>query len=102
MCLGVYGRVVEAGADIATVDLGGGIVKEVMVGVEQLSEGDYVVVHAGVIVSKLSREEFLHVLKHIEDSAETLSGAGTLPAEWLESIRGRVKALSLLLERSGD
>jgi hydrogenase expression/formation protein HypC len=98
MCLGVYGRVLSLRDDAAMVDLGGGVVKEVMIGVEELEPGDYVVVHAGIIVSKLSRGEFLHVLANIKESAESLQAFGGIPRESLDEILRRVEYLSSLLE----
>ncbi len=59
MCWGVIGRVEEVKDEfVVTVDFGG-VKREAIVGVEALSAGDYVLVHAGVVISKLSEEDVL-------------------------------------------
>jgi len=62
MCLGVVARVVEIASDgVVKVDLGGVTVEALcMVPVEV---GDLVVVHAGIVISKLSREEIVENLR---------------------------------------
>ena len=69
MCLGVYGKILNINGDLATVDFGGGLVKQALVGVEDAAEGDYVVVHAGIIVSKINRSEFTEIFKYLEEAA---------------------------------
>lgn len=61
MCWGIPGRVVEVNGMYAKVDVGGTLVDAVL-GVEDVGVGDYVVVHAGLVVGKLSREEFIENL----------------------------------------
>ncbi len=58
MCLGVPGRVVEVHGMYAKVNVGGAIIDAVL-GVDEVRAGDYVVVHAGLVVGKLSEEEFV-------------------------------------------
>ncbi|MEM1645272.1 MAG: HypC/HybG/HupF family hydrogenase formation chaperone [Ignisphaera sp.] len=73
MCWGTPAVVldVDEGKLIAKVDFGDGIVREAMVGIssDRISKGDIVVVHAGVIISKLTPEG---VLEHIEFIREIL------------------------------
>ncbi|MEM0505517.1 MAG: HypC/HybG/HupF family hydrogenase formation chaperone [Sulfolobales archaeon] len=62
MCWGIPGRVVEVEGMYAKVDVGGTLIDAVL-GVDDISVGDYVVVHAGLVVGKLSREEFIESLQ---------------------------------------
>jgi len=58
MCWGIPGRVVEVNGMYAKVSVGSTIV-EAVVGVDGVCVGDYVIVHAGLIVGKLSEDEVL-------------------------------------------
>ena len=61
MCIGNPAIVLETKPNemIAVVDYGDGVRKEVLIGIggEKVSSGDIVIVHAGVIISKMSIEE---------------------------------------------
>lgn len=85
MCLGVYGKVVELCGETVKVDFGG-VVKEAIPMVDDLSPGDYVIVHAGMVISKLSEEEFLESLRYIREIAEKLVEDGELPPDELQEI----------------
>jgi hydrogenase expression/formation protein HypC len=58
MCLGVLARVVEVGDIVSKVSLGGAIV-EVINGVSNLKPGDVVIVHAGLIIQKVTVEDVI-------------------------------------------
>lgn len=58
MCWGVPGRVVEVNDMLAKVDVGGTVV-DAVISVDDVNVGDYVVVHAGAVIGKLSEEEFV-------------------------------------------
>ncbi len=69
MCLGVPAEIIEIkdgenGLKIARVRMGA-IVKEVILGVigEEVKPGDYVIVHAGIAISKISQEELSEILE---------------------------------------
>lgn len=63
MCLGIPARVIELKGEICTVEFGG-FTREVDPSlVSELSPGDYVIVHAGAIISKLSPEEAKETLE---------------------------------------
>ena len=61
MCLGIVGRIVtldEASADLANVDVAG-LVRKINVGIlvdEKLEPGDWVLIHAGFAMEKISEE----------------------------------------------
>lgn len=63
MCWGVPARVLKVEGFKALVDFGGGIEREVLVAVNDLRVDDYVIVHAGIAISKIDREEALKVLE---------------------------------------
>ena len=75
MCLGVPGRVVEwldrdPLTGRATVEFDG--IRRIcqMACVPEAGEGDYVIVHAGVAISRVNTEEaqrVFHLLKNLED-----------------------------------
>ncbi len=67
MCWGVPARVLKLEKFKALVDFGGGIEREVLVAVEDLKVGDYVIVHAGIAISKIDKEEALKVLEAYMD-----------------------------------
>jgi len=50
----------------AVVDFGG-VRKEVLVATDEISSGDFVMVHAGVVVGKLTPEEFMANLAFYRD-----------------------------------
>lgn len=58
MCWGTPAKVIEVGEYTALVDFGG-VRKEVLVGVEGLSAGELVMVHAGVAIGKLGLKDLL-------------------------------------------
>lgn len=56
MCVAAPGRVVEMKDNIATVDYSGNLTKA-NAGVVNVDVGDYVLVHAGLIIQKISKSE---------------------------------------------
>lgn len=87
MCWAVPAKVVEINSDvIATVDLGGNTLKKVAIGVDNLNKGDYVMVHAGVIIAKLSKEEVIKNIMFIaEQIKKTAEIIGENPEEAVKS-----------------
>ncbi len=69
MCWGVPARVLKVEGFKALVDFGGGIERDVLVAISNLRDGDYVIVHAGIAISKIDREEALKVLEAYMDMA---------------------------------
>jgi len=57
MCLGVPAKILEAGDGTAVVELGG-VRREISVMlIDDVSVGEWVIVHAGFAIEKLSEEE---------------------------------------------
>lgn len=56
MCLAIPAKVVEVKGDIARVDFGGGILRDVNVSLVEARVGEYVIVHAGYAIQVLDEE----------------------------------------------
>ena len=74
MCLGVPAKILETGDGTAVVELGG-VRREISVMlVDDVSVGEWVIVHAGFAIEKLSEEEAavtLALFRVIADAGET-------------------------------
>ncbi|HDJ84022.1 MAG TPA: HypC/HybG/HupF family hydrogenase formation chaperone [Desulfurococcaceae archaeon] len=72
MCLGVPGIVIEVKGHEAVVDFGG--VRKIVDAflVEDLKPGDYVIVHAGAIIAKISEEEFKSIKEIFDELSKAL------------------------------
>jgi hydrogenase expression/formation protein HypC len=57
MCLAVPARVLEINGDLAKVDFGGGITREVNIMLVDVNVGEYVLVHAGYAIQVLDEKE---------------------------------------------
>ena len=67
MCLGVPGKVIKVEDDIAVVDFNG-VVREVDASLTpEVKPGDWVIVHAGTIISIIDENEALETLKLIRE-----------------------------------
>lgn len=63
MCLAIPAKVVEVKDDYASVDFGGGVLRDVNVMLVDTKVGDYVLVHAGYAIQVLSEEEAAETLR---------------------------------------
>ncbi|ABL79009.1 HypC/HybG/HupF family hydrogenase formation chaperone [Thermofilum pendens] len=99
MCWGTPAVVLEVSGSTARVDYGDGVVREVFVGIagDRVSRGDIVVVHAGVIISKISPEG---LREEIEFLRGILQEAGEAE-DALTALRENVLALAEKLKREG-
>ncbi|WP_309493227.1 HypC/HybG/HupF family hydrogenase formation chaperone [Candidatus Hecatella orcuttiae] len=77
MCLAVPAKVKEIKGDIAKVDFGDGVTRDVNISLVDVAEGEYVIVHAGFAIQVLDKEEAEKTLKLWE---ELLSTAETSPS----------------------
>jgi hydrogenase expression/formation protein HypC len=57
MCLAVPGKVISVHEDIARVDFGEGVLREVNVALVDARKGSYVLVHAGYAIQVLDEKE---------------------------------------------
>jgi hydrogenase expression/formation protein HypC len=63
MCLAVPGRIVKKIGDAAEVDMQGNRLEVSTVLVPEAAENDYVLVHAGFAIQKLSEEEAMETFE---------------------------------------
>ncbi len=75
MCLGIPGKVVEVRGRMAVVDFGG-VRREVDASLENVTPGDYVIVHAGIVISKLDPEEAQKTIEVWQELARALQAGG--------------------------
>ena len=57
MCVGLSAKVVKIGEDVAIIDAGGAKREVSSQLIEDLEPGDYVMVHAGVAIAKITDED---------------------------------------------
>ena len=73
MCLGVPAKILETGDGTAVVEVGG-VRREIsMILIDDVSVGEWVIVHAGFAIEKLSEEEAeqtLALFREIADATE--------------------------------
>jgi len=68
MCLAIPAKVLEIQGDVAKVDFGQGVAREVNVMLVEADVGEYVLVHAGYAIEKLDQkaaEESLNTWREI-------------------------------------
>jgi len=63
MCLAIPAKVLTIDNEKASVDFGGGVVREVNVTLVNVGVGEYVLVHAGYAIQALEKEEALETLR---------------------------------------
>jgi hydrogenase expression/formation protein HypC len=73
MCLSLPAIVVEEGDMIAFVDYGNGHIEPVLTNDIDVKKGDYVIVSYGMIISKITEEEFKEMLSIENELARVLS-----------------------------
>lgn len=73
MCLGFPGKIIELDEFAATVDIGG-TKREVSVMIlpDEVSVGDWVMVHAGMAIAKMDPEEAQKTLQVLREFADEL------------------------------
>ncbi|MBO3839535.1 MAG: HypC/HybG/HupF family hydrogenase formation chaperone [Thermoproteota archaeon] len=67
MCLGIPGRVEEVKGDEAIVSFGGTRRSVRLDLIDEVSVGDYVIVHAGFAIQVLDQEEALEMLNTLRE-----------------------------------
>ncbi len=71
MCLGIPGKIVsvyhQAGLRMAKVDFGGVFREACIETLPEVKEGDYVIVHAGFALNRLSESEALETLQLLRE-----------------------------------
>ncbi len=86
MCLGIPAEVKEVRGDIAVVDFGDGVLREVVGATyADVKPGDLVIVHAGVIIEKLRPEKAREMIEAIHEFVEELEKKAEELLERLEA-----------------
>jgi len=70
MCLAIPAKVLEIQGDIAKVDFGQGVAREVNVMLVDARVGEYVLVHAGYAIEKLDQEAAEESLRYWREILE--------------------------------
>lgn len=70
MCLGVPARVMSVAGTSATVEVGGARREISVLLLEEVREGDWVILHAGFAISKLSPEEAQRTLQYLREISD--------------------------------
>lgn len=67
MCLGIPAKILRIENEMADADINGATIQIGLQLVENIHEGDYVLVHTGYALEKLSEEEALKTLELIRE-----------------------------------
>jgi hydrogenase expression/formation protein HypC len=73
MCLSIPARIVTINGDMAEVSAGGAIFIAGLHLIENANVGDYILVHAGFAIQKLSEEEASETLKLFDEINNSMS-----------------------------
>jgi hydrogenase expression/formation protein HypC len=73
MCLAIPGKIISIKKDAAITDFGG-VKKEVNISLVKAQKNDYVIVHAGFAIQKISSEDAQEVFKIYEESKKIHCG----------------------------
>jgi len=70
MCLSVPARIIEVKGDMADVSVGGTIFRAGVQMIKNPRPGEYVLLHAGFAIERISEEDALETLRIIEEIKE--------------------------------
>jgi hydrogenase expression/formation protein HypC len=73
MCLSIPARIVTINGDMAEVSAGGAIFIAGLHLIENANVGDYILLHAGFAIQKLSEEEASETLKLFDEMNNSMS-----------------------------
>jgi hydrogenase expression/formation protein HypC len=95
MCWGIPAKVLAINELTAKVDFGDGSIKEVLIAIgDELHIGDFVLVHAGAIISKISLEDLLTSFEYLKEMAiEAAKENGIDPEEVKREFDIKIKRL---------
>ena len=67
MCLSVPAQVIKIDGQMADVSIGGAVFKAGLHMVDDVRKGDYILLHAGFAIQKISEEEALETLRLLKE-----------------------------------
>ena len=70
MCLAIPAKVLEIKGEVANVDFGQGVTREVNVRLVEAQVGEYVIVHAGYAIQTLNQKEAEESLRYWREILE--------------------------------
>jgi len=73
MCLSIPARIVSVNGSMAEVTTGGTIFKAGLHMIENAKAGDYILLHAGFAIQKISEKEAEETLKLIKEMKDSLN-----------------------------
>jgi hydrogenase expression/formation protein HypC len=73
MCLSIPAKIVSIDGDMAEVSAGGSIFKAGLHMIENANVGDYILLHAGFAIQKISQEEAAETLKILKEMNDALN-----------------------------
>lgn len=73
MCLSIPAKVVNIDGNMAEVSVGGAIFKAGLQMVENVGIGDYILLHTGFAIQKISEEEALETIKLLTEMNDALN-----------------------------
>ncbi|MCU0461623.1 MAG: HypC/HybG/HupF family hydrogenase formation chaperone [Bacteroidales bacterium] len=73
MCLSIPARILSINGKMAEVSAGGSIFKAGLHIIEDARPGDYILLHAGFAIQKISEEEAVETLRIIEEMNNSLN-----------------------------
>ena len=71
MCLGIPGKILEINGNMAKTSVGGSIVNAGLHMLSDVQVGDYILIHTGFALQKISEEEALETLRLIEEMQQS-------------------------------
>ncbi len=77
MCLSIPGKIISIEGETAVVSMGGSTVEAGLQLLDDVAEGDYVLVHSGFALQRISEEEaqeMLEVIRAMDEAAENGHG----------------------------
>ncbi len=81
MCLSIPAKVISVDGNMAKASVGGTIINAGLHLVENVKEGDYILIHTGYALEKISEEEAMETLKLIKELDEFDESLGNEPVE---------------------
>ena len=73
MCLSIPAKIVSINGNMAEVSVGGTIFKAGLQMIENAKVGDYILLHAGFAIQKISEEEAVETLRLFEEMNDSMN-----------------------------